>query len=115
MKKLKCHAYITAQEIVAHVFFLILFCPNFFCIMVCLYQTVGQWCTWDQHPLPPFKKKKKKKLDFTIFQGVAIFKSSPQPQPAMDYLQTIRFGKLKVNGFRYIYMSANAPGGGGGG
>ena len=42
IKKLKCHTYINAQKIVAHFFCLILFCPNFFCIMVCLYQTVGQ-------------------------------------------------------------------------
>ena len=43
IKKIKCHTYINTQKIVglAH-FFITLFCPNFICIMVCLYQTVGQ-------------------------------------------------------------------------
>ena len=29
--------------------------------MVCLYQTVGQWCTWDQHPPSSTLKLKKNK------------------------------------------------------
>ena len=51
------------------------------------------------------------KLNFAIFQGVPIFKSSPQPNAPTDFLQTIRFGKLKVHGFQK-YMSAKVPGGG---
>ena len=54
------------------------------------------------------------KLNFAIFQGVLIFKSSPQPNAPTDFLQTIRFGKLKVHGFQK-YMSAKVPRGGGGG
>ena len=51
------------------------------------------------------------KAEFAIFQGVPIFKSSPQPNAPTDFLQTIRFGKLKVHGFQK-YMSAKVPRGG---
>ena len=51
------------------------------------------------------------KAEFAIFQGVPIFKSSPPPNAPTDFLQTIRFGKLKVHGFQK-YMSAKVPGGG---
>ena len=51
------------------------------------------------------------KAEFCYFSRAPIFKSSPQPNAPTDFLQTIRFGKLKVHGFQK-YMSAKVPRGG---